>query len=57
MVALSVRYRAIEVLFMGMLIDLLWLPYDSALFSLPLFTVFAIVLVWILEPLRLEFMN
>ena len=57
MIALSIRYRAIEVLGLGLLVDLLWLPYDTFWYSFPLTTLLALILVWGLEPLRLEFMN
>ncbi|MBI5645256.1 hypothetical protein HY970_04130 [Candidatus Kaiserbacteria bacterium] len=58
MVALSLRFRAIEVLFIGLLIDLLWMTPGTTFFSqLPLFTLGAIILVWALEPLRLEIMK
>lgn len=57
MVALSIRYRALEVLVLGLMVDFLWLPYDTVIYSLPLTTIFSIILVWGLEPLRLEFMN
>ena len=57
MLVLAIRYRAIEVLAMGFLLDMLWLPHDSLLFSLPIGTIVAIVIVWGLEPLRLEFLR
>lgn len=57
MVALSVRYRAFEVVALGAFADLLWLPYDGFLFSFPIATVISIILVWALEPLRLEFLR
>ncbi len=57
MVALSLRYRAFEVLVIGLLIDFTWLPYDTLMYSVPFFTLFGIILVWGLEPLRLEFLR
>ena len=56
-VALSVRYRAVEAIFLGALLDMLWLPHDSALFSFPVCTIISIILVWGFEPLRLEFLR
>ena len=51
-VLLSVRFRAWEAILLGVLMDLLWLPAGG----LPLFTIGAIVCVWIFEPLRTEFL-
>lgn len=51
-VLLSIRFRAWEAVLLGLLMDLLWLPAGG----LPLFTAFAIVVVWIFEPLRSEFL-
>ena len=50
MVALSVRYRAWEVLFMGLTMDFLWM--QAGFSHLPIFLLASIVIVWILEPLR-----
>ena len=41
-----------EVLIVGLMLDLLWLPSTSFFHPLPLFTLFSIALVWVLEPLR-----
>lgn len=63
MALLAFRYPALEVLFMGVLMDFLWLPsavhwenftFWSSFFSLPLFTLAALALLWGLEPLRKE---
>ncbi len=55
-VALSVRFRAYEAILIGFFVDMLWLP--AALpGSWPLFTIGSIALVWVLEPLRLEFLR
>jgi hypothetical protein len=51
-VLLSLRYRAWEILFMGLLIDLAWLPSGSFLYATPVATVVAAAIVWLLEPLR-----
>ncbi len=56
-VLLAVRYRAIEAIALGALIDFLWLPHDSMLTMLPLCTLMSLVLVWGFEPLRLEFLR
>jgi hypothetical protein len=53
MATLSLRYRSVEVLLLGLLVDFLWLPDGSAF---PLFTLLGIALVWGLEPLRREFL-
>lgn len=50
MIGLSVRYRAWEVLIMGFIMDALWTP--ASLMHVPLYTVIAIVIVWLFEPLR-----
>lgn len=56
-VALSFRYRSIEAIALGALLDMLWLPHDSLLTMLPLCTLTSLVIVWGLEPLRLEFLR
>ncbi len=50
---LAFRYPAWEVLFLGLMMDFLWLPALPHAF--PLFTAAAFVLAWGLEPLRKEF--
>lgn len=52
---LAVRYRAWEVVLFGVLLDVLWLP-NGLFFGLPLASCFALVAVWLLEPLRRQFM-
>ena len=68
MVLLSVRYAAVEVLVLGLLMDFLWFTpvtllgtassglggLSGLVHSLPLFTLVALILVWGLEPLRNE---
>ncbi len=54
-VILALRYAAWEALFIGLLIDLAWLPAISFQ-HLPLYTLFAIAIVWGLEPLRSRFL-
>ncbi len=56
-VALAVRYRAIEAVGLGALLDFLWLPHDTILTMLPLCTIVALIVVWGFEPLRLEFLR
>ncbi len=55
-VALSVRFRSWEALALGFMMDMLWLP-TSPLHGMPLFTLFALGVVWILEPLRLQLLR
>ena len=50
MIALSIRYRAWEVLALGVVMDFLWLPAGFGHF--PIFMLASIVIVWIFEPLR-----
>jgi hypothetical protein len=54
---LCVRYRAWEVLFIGLLMDYLWLPSGSTFSMIPLATLIAIALVWLFEPLRTQFLD
>ncbi len=54
-VALSLRYRAWEVVLFGVFLDVLWLPHE-ALYGIPVATCSALVVVWALEPLRRQFM-
>ncbi len=56
-VVLSVRFRALEAVALGSLLDFLWLPHDSVLTMFPLCTIVSLVLVWGFEPLRLEFLH
>jgi hypothetical protein len=52
-VLLSLRFRAWEAIALGVFMDLLWLPAGGW----PLFTLGAIAVVWIFEPLRSEFLS
>ena len=54
LVFLCLRFRAIEAIAIGAFADMLWLPETL---SLPLVTLAAVILVWGLEPLRLEFLR
>ena len=53
--ALSLRYRAWEVVLFGAFLDILWLPSD-ALYDIPIATCCALIVVWALEPLRRQFL-
>ena len=52
---LSARWRAWEILIMGMFVDALWLPH-SFYWGFPVATIGAILLVWAFEPMRREFL-
>ena len=57
-IVLALLYRAWEALLLGLMVDFLWLiPKDSesTFHTLPLFTLGAIAVVWLFEPLRVEF--
>jgi hypothetical protein len=56
-VALAVRYRAVEAIVLGSILDFMWLPHDTLLYSFPLCTLIAAFIVWGFEPLRLEFLR
>ena len=53
---LALRFRAWEVIILGMLVDFLWLPSVTFFGTLPLFTIAGLILAWGLEPLRSEFL-
>ncbi len=55
-VVLALRFRATEAIVLGLLIDVLWLPAGFPA-ALPVYTILAVVIVWGLEPLRLEFLR
>lgn len=55
--ALSVRYRAWEVVLLGLFMDFMWLPTDVSLYSFPYFTLGSIVIAWLFEPLRIQFLR
>ena len=50
---LSLRWRAFEALALGLGMDFFWLPVGHV----PLFTLGAILVVWIMEPIRREFLT
>lgn len=56
-VVLCIRFRAIEALVLGALLDFLWLPHDTLITMFPVCTIVTLVLVWGFEPLRLEFLG
>jgi hypothetical protein len=51
--ALSLLFRAWEAILLGLLMDLMWLPPGHP----PFFTVGAIAVVWLMEPIRKEFLT
>ncbi|PIR82827.1 hypothetical protein COU20_00180 [Candidatus Kaiserbacteria bacterium CG10_big_fil_rev_8_21_14_0_10_59_10] len=53
-VLLAMRYHAWEVLVLGVVVDLVWLPGVSGVASIPFATLLAAALVWVLYPLRRE---
>ena len=53
---LALRFRAWEAIVLGVVVDLMWLPAGSLLVHLPLYTLGSIAVVWVLEPLRSEFL-
>ncbi len=53
--ALSLRYRAWEVVLYGVLLDILWLP-SNFFFGIPVATCASLILVWGFEPLRRQFL-
>jgi hypothetical protein len=56
-IVLSVRYRAWEALFMGLIMDFMWAPGGSMMMLVPFSTLLAIFIVWALEPLRSELLT
>jgi hypothetical protein len=56
MAALALAYTAYEVLFLGLMMDFIWQPV-SLLHPLPLFTLAAILLLWLLEPVRSQLLS
>lgn len=50
---LTLRWRAWEVLFIGALMDVLWLS-DFFFYGLPVATLASALLLWLLEPFRKE---
>ncbi|MBV9159420.1 MAG: hypothetical protein JO019_02360 [Candidatus Kaiserbacteria bacterium] len=55
-VLLALRFRAIEAIAIGFFTDMLWIGAPET-HALPLFTIASIIIVWGLEPLRLEFLR
>lgn len=54
---LVLMYRAWEVLLLGLLADLLWMPGSGDWYFVPFCTILAILMVWLAEPLRSAFLN
>lgn len=55
--ALALRYRSWEAVVLGLCVDFLWLPLDLSVYTLPYFTIGSIIIVWIFEPLRVQFLR
>lgn len=56
-VLLAARYRAWEAILLGLFVDFLWLPVEFTTITFPYFTLASLVVVWIFEPLRLQFLR
>lgn len=54
MALLAIRFRAWEILVIGVAMDFVWLPSGFHLMPLPLFTLGALLLLWGLESFRNE---
>jgi hypothetical protein len=54
-VILALRFRAWEVVLLGILVDVLYLPFASV-YGIPVATLGMLVMVWALEPVRSEFL-
>ncbi len=55
--ALCIRYPAWEAVALAFMIDLIWLPAELSLVTVPYFTILTILIVWLLEPLRMQFLR
>jgi hypothetical protein len=53
---LAFRWEAWEVIVLGVMVDALWLPSGS-FWGVPLATVSALILVWLLAPIRNELLT
>jgi len=53
---LSLRFRAWEVILIGLLDDFMWVPSSVHGSAIPYMTLAAIAIVWIFEPMRREFL-
>ncbi len=56
-VVLAVRFRSLEAIMLGVLLDMLWLPHSTLVLSFPLCTIISICIVWGFEPLRQELLT
>lgn len=56
MVVLAIRYRAWEIVAIGLFFDFAWQP-TGATFAVPVFTLLSIGLVWAFEPIRAQFLS
>lgn len=64
MIVLALRFASWEALIIGLMVDLLWYGTGTlggfgpiAVVPFPFFTILAIAIVWLLEPLRNELMR
>ncbi|MFA7309969.1 MAG: hypothetical protein WC050_03630 [Candidatus Paceibacterota bacterium] len=57
MLVLAFRYRAWEIILLGLSIDFMWEPAAGIAASFPYFTIGAIVVVWAFEPIRSQFLS
>ncbi len=53
-ILLSLRFRAWEAILLGLIMDLTYEPSNGYLYGIPLFTLGAICVIWVFEPLRRE---
>lgn len=56
-VLLALRFRAWEAVLLGLCMDFLWLPMQFSVYTLPYFTIGALLIVWLFEPLRAQFLR
>lgn len=56
LVVLALRFRAHEAILLGLGMDLVWLPADITS-AVPWCTLIAIMIVWALEPLRVQLLK
>lgn len=56
-VIMAILFDAWEAVVLGFIVDMLWLPNAYSLSSLPLFTLGAMAIVWVLAPLRAQFLR
>ncbi len=52
MIALAAHSRAWEIILVGFLMDCIWLPAGGLFSPVPVFTLAAIAIAWLFEPIR-----